>query len=806
MTQLFDLKGARENGYTEDEILTHLTKRHEGIQGKPFDVEGAMKEGYTPSELNEYLASKPFPEKISTDTPYKPDWADKFPTLYKIFKIDKSIYKKTVKPLIELGAMTAGSVTGSSAGPAGTVAGGGLGYAMGKKVTDIIDKQILKLEGVKRRGKPISKELLGSLNDIKNGMMMEMGGQVVGKAIPKAVEIVTAPFSKRMTPEATAFRANAIKAGITPTPHDVVGTKSLGLVESLMEKIPGSADVIRDLRVKKQLEPLTRQLEQLYTENASKESIDTLGRKIWTQVDDYLRTEQRLKGDTLNRMRTIVLAKLGSPQSYTALGLEGKELLKAKSIAYNERANELYNAVGKFLGKKKFKTPELNRVAQQILNERKMLAAQDKTLLAHLKWASKSDAIPPETKAKVMELPSHVRKEIMSDLKKEFDLSRSWETLQSFRSEMGELAIMQDPTKAAIPGTKFTITKKGRDYIRLKAAVTKDMETAASEQGGKAWAKYIEANTFYGKSARIYKSKAIRRLIQADPEKVIDIAFRPGATTEIKMLKDAAGLNGFLKLRDGFTNKLLASGKKDIFDPNNFRLSLERYGDEMLEEVYGKKTVVQLKKIAQDGLNLGSQTPGQPFLKAITREYPDTVVDRIIGAPESKLQSHTLLKNIQIIKQAIKPKEFEALGNKLITKLMSLHQDTGLVKPQVFSKMVDKYNHRVLRRFFPYEKVEQLKNLANIARRIESAEKVAGNPSGTGQTLIAWGLFRMIMQRPVMGAVVAFTPKQLAKIYTSKFGMKWLTDGFKVPSGTKKAAELATKLTAIIATDEYEED
>ena len=75
----------------------------------------------------------------------------------------------------------------------------------------------------------------------------------------------------------------------------------------------------------------------------------------------------------------------------------------------------------------------------------------------------------------------------------------------------------------------------------------------------------------------------------------------------------------------------------------------------MLEEVYGKSTVKQLKKIAQEGLDLGSQKPGQPFLKAITREYPDTVVDRIIGSPESKLQSHTLLKNIQIIKQAIKP-------------------------------------------------------------------------------------------------------------------------------------------------------
>jgi len=351
MPQLFDLKGARENGYTEDEILAHLTKRHEGIQGKPFNIEGAMKEGYTPSELNEHLASMRFPEKLETDTAHKPDWADKFPTLYKIFKTDKTIYEKAVKPLIELGAMTGGGMVGTAANPGlGTVAGGSLGYAMGKKTTEIIDRQIQRMEGIKRKGKPVSQELIASLHDIKNGAMMEMGGQFVGKAIPKGVEFFTAPFSKRMTPESAAFRAGAKEAGITPTPHDVVGTKSLGLVESLMEKIPGSADVIRDLRVKKQLEPLTRQLENLYTENASKESIDTLGRKIWTQVDDYLRTEQRLKGDTLNKMRTTILAKLGSPQSSTALGLEGKELLRARSIAYNERAREMYSAVGESLG------------------------------------------------------------------------------------------------------------------------------------------------------------------------------------------------------------------------------------------------------------------------------------------------------------------------------------------------------------------------------------------------------------------------------------------------------------------------
>jgi hypothetical protein len=268
---------------------------------------------------------------------------------------------------------------------------------------------------------------------------------------------------------------------------------------------------------------------------------------------------------------------------------------------------------------------------------------------------------------------------------------------------------------------------------------------------------------------------------------LIDVAFRPNGIDEIRLLKKALGPQEFLKLREGFTNKLLGFDKHKVFDPEFFRRNLMKYGDQTIEEVFGKTNAAELKKIAQDGLDLTTHKPGRNFLKTIARTDPDFIVDRIIGAPESKLQSNILGSNLKIVKSAVGEKTFREIGDRLAEKLIVRHQSTDLIRPQGFVRMVDKYNERVLKKFYSHEKVEQLKKLAGVARRLGRAEEIAGNPSGTGQTLIAWGIFRMIMTNPATGAVLSFTPKQFARIYKSKFGMKWLMDGFRLPATSKKA-------------------
>lgn len=89
--------------------------------------------------------------------------------------IDNFTSEDFVRPTLELGGMAAGSLVGSGVGPAGTVAGGGLGYAAGKETANLLYG---KEQGT------LPEELAQTGRDVVSGAAMEASGQVLGKAIP----------------------------------------------------------------------------------------------------------------------------------------------------------------------------------------------------------------------------------------------------------------------------------------------------------------------------------------------------------------------------------------------------------------------------------------------------------------------------------------------------------------------------------------------------------------------------------------------------------------------------------------------
>jgi len=81
-----------------------------------------------------------------------------------------------VRPTLEYGGLAAGAAIGSVSGPTGSVAGGGLGYAAGKQVGNLIYDE----------SKPLGEELKQAGKDVVTGSAMEAGGQILGKAGPWA--------------------------------------------------------------------------------------------------------------------------------------------------------------------------------------------------------------------------------------------------------------------------------------------------------------------------------------------------------------------------------------------------------------------------------------------------------------------------------------------------------------------------------------------------------------------------------------------------------------------------------------------
>ena len=156
MPQGFDVQAARDSGYTDDEILSHLTTT------RKFDIAGAQTSGYSTDDIIKHLsASAPPADGGRTDafsvtptspvgqTPYNASRPDR-PTPYidKMFQdigpmsitADTPVYRAirenggNIQDLFGGIGGAAGFMLGSPAGPAGQAVGGAAGTGIGRMV------------------------------------------------------------------------------------------------------------------------------------------------------------------------------------------------------------------------------------------------------------------------------------------------------------------------------------------------------------------------------------------------------------------------------------------------------------------------------------------------------------------------------------------------------------------------------------------------------------------------------------------------------------------------------------------------
>jgi hypothetical protein len=88
---------------------------------------------------------------------------------------------------------------------------------------------------------------------------------------------------------------------------------------------------------------------------------------------------------------------------------------------------------------------------------------------------------------------------------------------------------------------------------------------------------------------------------------------------------------------------------------------------------------------------------------------------------------------------------------------------------------------------------------------MSSAERIAGNPSGTGQSILTWGQLGLIFYHPTVGIPAFLTPPMISKLYLSETGRNYLTKGFKESIYGKSGTEIATKIAGLIGANEMEQ-
>lgn len=196
------------------------------IEGKRFvKVEGDPFANKVPEESQDLLPSHKPPEEPA-------QW--------------KSTFSKYARPVLEGGGAAGGAVLGAAAaaptGPGAAVAGvagGTLGYAIGKRGADILDEYL----GV-REPKNLKDTMVETAKDLRTGATLEMGGQVIGAAMvpvlrggkwafEKAAESSRSLFSRK------GYEESAGRVLRASTSHGDIYAKNAAEAAKIEKEIPG---------------------------------------------------------------------------------------------------------------------------------------------------------------------------------------------------------------------------------------------------------------------------------------------------------------------------------------------------------------------------------------------------------------------------------------------------------------------------------------------------------------------------------------------------------------------------------------
>ena len=453
-------------------------------------------------------------------------------------------------------------------------------------------------------------------------------GTVAGKAF--------APMAGKMTQAAKSLAQIAKEKGIPLTSADITNSQILAGFESFLEKTPLGSPIIKEFR-DKQIASFTKARDSLLAKFGPSMETFTGGTKLAELVKEGSQVA-KIKADELyGKLRELVPP--GAAVEFKNLQDTARRL-----IGNEESLPEAFRKSGAFTKLKSIVNFRGKQVREGIPDP---LAG--------------SGAPPPIPKN---EIPL--------------------ESLLELRSTLSQDIVDTDAAiKAGMAGMKGLSSKESGIYKQLYGALEKDLEGYSKSQNPAFKDAFDLARGSYREFKEAFDNKTIRRLINTNPERIVDGLIRPGNVTEINVLRTAAGPEGMTILKQKLAEKILGEAGGDL-SPTALNRGLAKYGKETLQAVFNPQ---ELKELAE---------------------------------------------------------------------------------------------------------------LGKVGSALKTAEKLAGNPSGTGRTVIYASNMGLAMASPVAGAGMFLGPLPAAKLYMSDAGRKLLTDGFNVVANTPEGVKLAGKIAAYL--------
>ena len=179
--------------------------------------------------------------------------------------------------------------------------------------------------------------------------------------------------------------------------------------------------------------------------------------------------------------------------------------------------------------------------------------------------------------------------------------------LKNTRTDIGQKLKGNDPV----------VTGNKANYNRLYATLSSDMDSSIKVIDPKTFEYLDVANNYYSDNINKMNSAIGKKLLKATPDSITKL-IQPDKPTDVALMKELIGEDGWKQVQAQFLAEIVENSvKKDgTIDPYKLDKQIERYGPEVIEEVFGTKQANQLEvirselnkiQVVKDSLNKGTK-------------------------------------------------------------------------------------------------------------------------------------------------------------------------------------------------------
>lgn len=735
-----------------------------------------------------------------------------------------------VRPALEGAGNLAGMAVGMPMGPAGVIGAGMIGGAGGSALADVAEIAA----GERPAPQNISEMSENLGRNIESGVMMEGFGGAVNLGI-KGVQALKAPLKDSIDYTKQRIADLAENMGVKLSPGDITGSHTLAMfIEGIGERTPFSAGQIHKFRMEG-LKKLVERRNELLEKGGTAQSIEETGKAIQRRTQDLM-DELGVTNETMRKeFINSTLKRIGSDEPFEVLGLSGQDTLKKYLDDESERVTGLYDhAFSKVPPGSRVQPTNLQQTARQKLEEysRYPQSVQNPKVVGLLEYYSGSgnklydeqqrliaptlESMPatrwnPKTKAMEPVNQDEMLKTILGDVPIErpgYDpriLNKDSVQLNAAINEVDK-----GLQKTGDVGVKGMGTGKSSEEYQiltsLKRALKSDFNAFSESFGSNLefQGAYQLAKAAAGEFKSFAGTPAVRNFLKAQPQEAARILAQSKDLQTIRHMKTVLGPN-FQPIEKAFANELLGVGSNAVVTPKFLRNQLDRHKKGVAEAMLGKGKVDKIQLLAKQLEDGEAAAIQNPIFQNILKANPASVVDLVVKPHDTQ--------NLVMFRQMLGPEASKDLARGMVNRLLmkpdfditetAFMAAGAALSPAKLLSGMKRYGDDTLKELFRHDPtfLKEMKELSEVASASQGAAHAAANPSGTGQSLIAFGEASMMLINPVNGLKVALGIPALTKLYISPIGRKWLTEGFKTSPTSNAAGTVFGKILGIAMAD-----